>query len=50
MEMRQVVKKLLLLNFLDVIWTWTSHFKKLWTMVGLAMSFENSGRDLGRKI
>jgi len=45
-----VIKKLFLLIFLYFIWTWTFNFKKVWTVVGLGLSFENSGVDLDRKI
>ena len=45
-----VIKKLYFVNFLDFIWTWTFHFKYVWTVVGLGPSFENSGLDLDRKI
>jgi len=45
-----VVEKLCFVNFFDFIWTWTSNFKKVWTKVGLGLSFKNFGLDLDCKI
>ena len=45
-----VIEKLYFVNFLDFIWIWTFNFKKIWTVVGLGLNFENSGLDLDRKI
>ena len=36
-------------NFMDIIWTWTIPLKKIWTVVGLGLSFKKSGMDLDRK-
>jgi len=45
-----VIKNLYFVIFLDLIWTWTFNFKKIWTVVGLGLSFENPGLDLDCKI
>jgi len=45
-----LVKRLHFSNCLDFIWTWTLHFKKIWTVAGLELSFKKSGLDLDRKI
>jgi len=45
-----VVKRLQFSNFMDIIWTWTIPLKKIWTVVGLGLSFKKSGMDLDRKI
>ena len=45
-----VVKRPHFSNCLDFICTWTLHSKNVWTVVGLGLSFKNSGLDLDRKI
>jgi len=45
-----VIKKLYFVHFLDFIWTWTFNLKKNWIVIGIGLSFENSGLDLDRKI
>jgi len=44
-----VGKKLYCDNFLVFIWTWTSHLRVFWTMIGFGRSFYISGLDLDHK-